>query len=31
MSIQAANPVALPHLSLCMIARWDCTLKRFPL
>jgi hypothetical protein len=31
MSTQAANPVALPHLSLCMVARWACTLKRFPL
>ena len=31
MPIQAANPVALPHLSLCMDARRACTLKRFPL
>ena len=31
MSIHAANPVALPHLSLYIVARWVCTLKRFPL
>jgi hypothetical protein len=31
MSIQAANPVALPHLSLCMVAGWASTHKRFPL
>jgi hypothetical protein len=31
MSTQAANPVALPNLPPCMVARWACTLKRFPL
>jgi hypothetical protein len=31
MSTQAANPVALPELSLCMVAPRACTLKRFTL